>query len=775
MSARPKIISSSGTSVKIELPTGWFVNLSAISRKSYNQLVTIEFEVEGEERSHFLINKWGQNNQTMRDLDSTEDVVSIIPQSEPVILNIDTYFSTTSSVREENLKDSKYRSSRANILGTTKPANAPPGFPDYTTFLIFIEDAVPAAQVDGTPEYDDALVTVNIVQGEVSVDPPTPDTGSAALTQNGRAAVNNLIDIYTNPALPGPTIDPGTLVPGKPIPASPYPVGILGAGISGLYTAMMLDSLGIKYEIMEGSGRIGGRLYTHNFPKNAGKYQYYDVGAMRYPETTFMTRTFDLAKKRLGITMLPYLRANDNAFLSFNGISVTKERAKQGNLVKEDIFMVTEKNDGNVPEDEFKKGSGYFWDVILGEFRQYFVDYPFDVAFEKLKKWEEHSVRSYLLVVKKLPYPVVDWYETMESRTGLFDQSLTETVLASLVFMDPNMTGKEVNWWCFDGGSEVLHKAATERLTTKPELYMRAVQIKESDNGDSITVKFDSGRNPRPSAQGKVEKKYSNVISTMSFACLRMVDLDGLYLSYYQRNAIRALNYTPSIKIGLQFKTAWWEKLGIVGGQSSTDRPIRDIVYPSYGPDDSHPNGQKSNCMIAAYNGMQDSQRLGGLMKGKDTPEERTMLDLVMRDLAFVHKVDVEMLWDEFEDYYPWDFYRDEFQLGAFCQFGPSQFANVYPHVTQPASKKQRFHFAGDACSTFHGWVAGALNSAWRAVFEMLIAHPELNPNPSQDILAKFKAEWGDTEEWDQRTLTTLTYLNRELTNLDLQEKNRVI
>ena len=38
--------------------------------------------------------------------------------------------------------------------------------------------------------------------------------------------------------------------------------------------------------------------------------------------------------------------------------------------------------------------------------------------------------------------------------------------------------------------------------------------------------------------------------------------------------------------------------------------------------------------MIAAYNGMQDSQRLGGLMKGRDTPEERVMLDLVMRNLA---------------------------------------------------------------------------------------------------------------------------------------------
>ena len=107
--------------------------------------------------------------------------------------------------------------------------------------------------------------------------------------------------------------------------------------------------------------------------------------------------------------------------------------------------------------------------------------------------------------------------------------------------------------------------------------------------------------------------------------------------------------------------------------------------------------------MIAAYNGMQDAQRLGGLMHGKDSAEEKVLLDLVMRSLAQLHDVDVDDLWNEFEDYHAWDFYRDSFQLGAFCQFGPSQFKYTYPYITQPAGKKQRIHFAGDATSTFHG------------------------------------------------------------------------
>jgi len=52
------------------------------------------------------------------------------------------------------------------------------------------------------------------------------------------------------------------------------PVGILGAGVGGLYTALILDSLGIQYEILEGSGRTGGRLFTHKFP-TGGRYDYF--------------------------------------------------------------------------------------------------------------------------------------------------------------------------------------------------------------------------------------------------------------------------------------------------------------------------------------------------------------------------------------------------------------------------------------------------------------------------------------------------------------------
>ena len=55
----------------------------------------------------------------------------------------------------------------------------------------------------------------------------------------------------------------------------------------------------VQYEILEcnGEDRTGGRLYTYNFPplkeldgSKAKDHQYYDVGAMRFPEIPTMKR-----------------------------------------------------------------------------------------------------------------------------------------------------------------------------------------------------------------------------------------------------------------------------------------------------------------------------------------------------------------------------------------------------------------------------------------------------------------------------------------------------
>jgi len=74
-------------------------------------------------------------------------------------------------------------------------------------------------------------------------------------------------------------------------------VGIVGAGAAGLFSALVLEylntaqtSVKFTYDILEAdtTKRSGGRLYTHNFSQQP--HDYYDVGAMRFPNHAVMTR-----------------------------------------------------------------------------------------------------------------------------------------------------------------------------------------------------------------------------------------------------------------------------------------------------------------------------------------------------------------------------------------------------------------------------------------------------------------------------------------------------
>jgi hypothetical protein len=66
-------------------------------------------------------------------------------------------------------------------------------------------------------------------------------------------------------------------------------------------TAMLFDylnaqfpGLNVNYELLEGDQeRSGGRLFTYTFPKrpdqpDIGPHDYYDVGAMRFPDVQTM-------------------------------------------------------------------------------------------------------------------------------------------------------------------------------------------------------------------------------------------------------------------------------------------------------------------------------------------------------------------------------------------------------------------------------------------------------------------------------------------------------
>ncbi|CAZ83540.1 unnamed protein product [Tuber melanosporum] len=491
---------------------------------------------------------------------------------------------------------------------------------------------------------------------------------------------------------------------------------------------MILDILGVRYEIIEASNRHGGRAYTHHFnaPKIPNFHNYYDVGAMRFPRTKFMDSVFELFRV-LGLEedgkIIEYIMNAPGNRRLFNG-QCSKSSCQYEYLT----FTYTRPNGMVLVGVEALLADAY------DPFKEKLIE-DFEEGWEYLMGFDNYSARTYLGQVKGHPFSVITWMETMDTSTLSYDLAFTETIIDSLDFDYPfgpnDPPDATVEWACVDGGTSVVTDRMAEMIRTKPHYNLRVTAIAmDNPASDNPNMKISVQDHPEWERE-----RYSHVICTAPLPCMRVMDLEQAGLDYVQKQALRCLGYGASIKVGIKFETRWWEKAShpfILGGTSSTDRPSRVVVYPSYGFDDPQ---DANGVLIASYCWTQDALRLGSLIKGKGTDEENLLLDIIYKDLAEIHGEDPQWYKDQTVDYHAYDWYHDQYTMGgkdsiafhrdriltavAFALFGPGQFSNMYPELTKPAAKGN-LHFVGEATSTHHAWIVGALESAHRGIYEIL-------------------------------------------------------
>ncbi|EDR12198.1 uncharacterized protein LACBIDRAFT_183317 [Laccaria bicolor S238N-H82] len=497
---------------------------------------------------------------------------------------------------------------------------------------------------------------------------------------------------------------------------------------------MILEDLGIPYRILEARRRVGGRLYTYHFPNDFGApYNYFDVGAMRFPKIPAMNRVFNLFENdnlntpdiALNSRLTPFYftgAGNYPPFLSYNGVTVRQNAVPSA--ITDDVIAPY----ATALLDDLKNNTKTGW--------------------EKMQSVDDHSTRSYMtfkyepsadLGIKKAPLPtdVVNWCETFDKSTGWYDRAFTETVLEAIAFgWQPGPNPPATQWFCIDGGSQKIADAMATYITKqKPNAITFDARVTAIELTDDETITVTS--------HGQDRHEFSHVISTIPLPVMRTVDLSKAKLSPMQANALRQLNYGPSVKIGMQFRTAWWTNgkdldgniLNIVGGQTYTDRPLRTVVYPSFG----QVRAGGTTTLIASYCWTEDASRLGALIDHDD----RLLAKLVLKELAEIHNIDLQVLSNDLMDIKGWSWSHDPYTMGAFAFFGPGKFKDVYASLNAPASDG-RLHFAGEALSVRHAWVEGALDSAWRAVAEMLFKDTEFTDDQRQ----AFTDHWGENPEW---------------------------
>ncbi|KAK9422887.1 hypothetical protein SUNI508_04554 [Seiridium unicorne] len=585
---------------------------------------------------------------------------------------------------------------------------------------------------------------------------------------------------------------PGVVPPAQ----GKFKIAIVGAGVGGLFTAMIFDwlnkqfensgSLEIDYDIMEAAeeDRLGGRLYTHYFSelspedKSSGKinHDYYDVGAMRFPKNHIMSRTFELFTL-LGLNenqpggLIPYYLA-DNAN-DKKGVcpSYFNDVHQVGNIWKPEMEADPYKLNAGLPEgaqisqDVLKENPSTIVSKALQPFITEFKRLHQERKDAKRNSTEEEerqtgfwkflmaadnmSVRQFLSSGKN-EYPIphgpeynyntIEWLETATYGTGWYDQSLSETVLEELDFdTDPN--SKEQLWWCVEGGTQKIARLMKDKIAKPVQFGKQVVSInahvdERADPHKYVPVTLDIQKIDSTTKQpvSHRRKDYFAVFNSTTLAALQRMDLHNAGLLWGTKQAIRALGYGASCKVAIKFKTPWWQihPYNInLGGVSRTDLPLRVCVYPSYNIEKHEGENwrkDKPAVLLCSYTWGQDAQRIGSLIS-PDTPKnEEQLKSLLLRNLALLHANGegdhpdydslLEFLEDQYETHHAWDWYRDEHMSGAFAYFGPGQFSNMWQEIIKPNAFGQ-LYLVGEAASSHHAWIVGALESVVRAVFVM--------------------------------------------------------
>lgn len=229
-----------------------------------------------------------------------------------------------------------------------------------------------------------------------------------------------------------------------------------------------------------------------------------------------------------------------------------------------------------------------------------------------------------------------------------------------------------------------------------------------------------------------IEKQYPYVISTLPNGAYLSGQLKTNFfdnLSFSKARAIRECNYMPSFKAFITFKDQFWVKLGNRQGKglgvAVSDRSNRQIVYPSYGY-------EANGGVLQIYCWAQDAERMGAL-----SDEER--VNECLKGIAYLYpEVNV---YEAFAGYSPevttktW-FWDNHAGGGAFALFAPGQFKNLYPTLLTPEFDGC-LNMAGECCSVHHGWIVGALDSAYNAVTNIL------KQAGAVDKLKQMDATWG--------------------------------
>ncbi|KAL2292532.1 hypothetical protein FJTKL_09489 [Diaporthe vaccinii] len=488
--------------------------------------------------------------------------------------------------------------------------------------------------------------------------------------------------------------------------------GILGAGMSGLMSSLLLDSVGIhNWKILESSERLGGRfrtVYLNGTSPEEG--QYHELGPMRFPVEITDSETNET---------FPF---NDQRII-FQLADVLNE-LNSGNESVQVKFWDWIQSSPNTPVDSpFRRSDGTFpgktevaTDPAYSNPTVYYnataAAEALD-ALDKVKGLDAERIRMFATNI------FAAYKQAKED--GMFDYSevsyLRDVIKTDLNTTD-EVTPSHIYWpmWEYETVYFLASKWLTvqgglSRLPAAFEPLMKGrVQYGNKVNGlhynGNITVSVSwkpTGAEPFETTD-RVEN-FDYVLNSVPLNLLKFWDLPP-YSSLLKRAVDRTL-FGNAVKVAVQFKTRFWEHLErpIFGGCTRLTKPqLGQVCYPSWDLNATGPG-----TMLASY--LSDYEATVACAMS-----EQEHLAYIKRALTQVHGDVVEENWTGISARHCWE--QDEHHAGAFTMQIFSQ-----QHLYLPAFYQTQFNtvFIGEAATFTHTWTFSALESALRGTVQLLL------------------------------------------------------
>lgn len=488
-------------------------------------------------------------------------------------------------------------------------------------------------------------------------------------------------------------------------------IAVVGAGMSGLLCAWLLQRAGHRVRIYEANNIPGGRVKTLRDGFTNGLYA--EAGAMRIPVKHSLTLHL---VQRFGLSTWNFKNSCDQTFLHFGNRKTPRTRVKAEKLGPLGMFGLGK------DDSAYEQPADQIFLLCLNNFIRRKCELPDDFTVDEIREnsstpedlTKYHRIRAaldalslreflkdeaYLTREKKpetkLSAAAQDFVVLIENLESLLSTSMT-AVLDDLLALGSH------EYKQIAGGMDLLPRRLSEELAGITEYNQRIVAADTNDKlrTDRVYVELENR-----ATGNKSIRKFDLIVYAIPFTGLRHIKTNG-FTDFAKNRAIRQLHYDNACKVILEFSEPFWEEEKITGGSTITDFPIRRIVYPIR---EQH-EGKHGHCvLLASYTWGADSLRWSALK-----PHDRVRHAL--SDVAQVHGTTYEELAPKCVGgmSHTWD--QDEFASGAFALFEPYQLGDLFTDVWRPSGMS---HYCGEHTSLKHGWIEGAVESAIRCATEI--------------------------------------------------------